>query len=62
MELSKYKLKELIEPIVYDGIKDGMYEISESNSSDLLTWNRLDLAFKLFYLYNFKKVEGIYSE
>lgn len=55
MELSKSKLKALIEPIVYDGIKEGAYEVAKCNSSDLLTWNRLDLGFKLFYLDNLKK-------
>ena len=52
MELSKNNLKGLIEPIVYDGIKDGTYKVSECDSSELLTWNRLDLGFKLFYLDN----------
>ena len=55
MELSKKNLKGLIEPIVYDGIKEGNFKVSECAPLELLTWNRLDLGFKLFYLENLKK-------
>ena len=62
MELSKNNLKGLIEPIVYDGIKEGTYKVSECDSTELLTWNRLDLGFKLFYLDNLKKNNSLALE
>ena len=39
-----------IEPFLYKELSEEKYLIKEVDSIDLLTWNRLDLAFKLFYL------------
>ena len=55
MEIKKEKLKNLVEPFIYDDLQLESYKISKINASDLLVWNRFDLAFKLFYLDNKKQ-------
>ncbi len=46
----KSKLKNRIEPFLYNDIPEDDISITKIRANYLLTWNRLDLAFKLFYL------------
>lgn len=55
MDITKQNLKNLIEPFVYDKLDNIKYEIKNIEAKKLLTWNRLDLAFRLFYLDNKNK-------
>lgn len=48
--VSKYKLKEVLEPFIYKQLDRNEYHIENLNPNSLLTWNRFDLGFKLFYL------------
>lgn len=48
--VEKGELAERIEPFIFDLLKHGEYEIDCVAPASLLTWNRLDLAFKLLYL------------
>ena len=50
--MKKKHLQKLIEPFIYNQLVNDEYRLTELRASDLLTWNRLDLAFKLFYLDN----------
>ena len=50
MKVSKQHLKGLIEPFIYDKLEGDEFEVVKKDAVELLTWNRLDLAFKLFYL------------
>lgn len=52
MKLAKQELQTKLEPFIYEKLKEDDYEIIKKNPNELLTWNRLDLAFKLFYLDN----------
>lgn len=53
------ELKEKLEPFIYDRLQKNVYEVTEVSPIKLLTWNRLDLAFKLFYLDNIDKNENL---
>ena len=53
MVLKKQDLGDKLEPFIYEKLKQDKYEIIEKNPKDLLTWNRLIVAFNLFYL-NYK--------
>lgn len=44
------ELKPLIEESVHELLAQEVYEYERINAQRLLSWNRLDLAFKLFYL------------
>ena len=50
IKASKKQLNGLIEPFIYDILEDEKFEVVRKEAVELLTWNRLDLAFKLFYL------------
>lgn len=43
-------LKELVEPHFHNELKDGAYTVRITEPATLLTYNRLDIAFKLLYL------------
>lgn len=45
-------MKNKIESFLYEKLKDKEYIYESKASKSLLTWSRLDLAFKLFYLEN----------
>jgi hypothetical protein len=64
--MKKNKLKKMIEPFIYDKLTKEEYEIKTIKAIDLLSWNRLDLAFKLFYLdnkrTNFELAKKVYKE
>lgn len=48
--IKKDELKQKLEPFIYDQLQKDLYEIVSLNPIQLLSWNKLDLAFKLFYL------------
>ena len=48
--ISKKDLLKLIEPHFSGDLDKDIYDINTINSVDLLSNNRFDLAFKLFYL------------
>tara|TARA_R110001592_G_scaffold338346_2_gene625356 strand:- start:6193 stop:7683 length:1491 start_codon:yes stop_codon:yes gene_type:complete len=48
--MKKIEFKKLIDEFIYDELTKDEYKVYSINSSELITWNRLDLAFKLFYL------------
>ena len=48
--LTKEKVLELIEPHFFKDIKEDLYKEKSIHASELLTYNRLDIAFKLLYL------------
>lgn len=48
--LNKPQIKNCIEPFLYEQLPDSEFSVSTIPAKKLLTWNRLDLAFKLFYL------------
>ncbi len=48
--IGKNGLKGRIEPVLLERLRKSEYNVISVPSRDLLTWNRLDLAFKLFYL------------
>jgi len=48
--LSLADVKKRIEPHFYDTLTEDDYIVSMRNPHELLTWNRLDVAFKLLYL------------
>lgn len=48
--IAKEAIKDKIEPFIYDKLNRSYYEVNDINPIRLLTWNRLDLAFKIFYL------------
>jgi len=50
--IKKQDLKNKLEPFIFNKLQKDEYEIQNIDSKKLLTWNRLDLAFKLFYLDN----------
>ncbi|NQZ87038.1 MAG: hypothetical protein HRT54_05600 [Colwellia sp.] len=52
--IKKESLTKLIEPFIYNDLADKTYVVETLDSRSLLTWNRLDLAFKLTYLDNIK--------
>ena len=63
--IKKEKLEVLIEPHIFKNLKKKEYSLEILPPSLLLTWNRLDLAFKLFFLNNRDKgkfVEDIYAK
>lgn len=48
--IKKIDLMNLIEPHFYEDLKEESYEVSARQPYGLMTWNRLDIAFKLIYL------------
>ncbi len=48
--MKKQDFKNLVEPFIYENLKYDNYEVYKMDPINLLTWNRFDLAFKLFYL------------
>lgn len=50
--IKKQALRNRLEPFIYEKLEKDEYKQETINSKKLLTWNRLDLAFKLFYLDN----------
>lgn len=64
--IDKNKLKKLIEPHFYDKLITENYEIETLKANELLTNNRLDLAFKLIFLemleYDVSFAKKIYKE
>ena len=50
VKVSKKQIKGLIEAFIYDELRDDEFEVIKINARQLLTWNRLDLAFKLYFL------------
>ena len=50
--MDKKKINDKIDKFIYDKLHKNNYEVEKFKAVDLLTWNRLDLAFKLFYLDN----------
>lgn len=59
MRIKKENIKEKIEPFVYERLSRDYYEISTCPARKLLTWNRFDLGFKLFYLENIDRAPEI---
>ncbi|WP_432772786.1 hypothetical protein [Francisella salimarina] len=59
MNVCKHSLSQKLEPFIFNRLQKDRYEIVELSPSKLLTWNRLDLAFKLFYLDNKDKNKEI---
>lgn len=55
--IKKEELKQKLEPFIYEKLQKDTYEVIKLNPIELLTWNKLDLAFKLFYLDNKVKNE-----
>lgn len=51
----KNDLKNKVEFFIFNKLKKSNYDVKRVKASNLLTWNRLDLAFKLFYLENKEK-------
>lgn len=62
MHINKKELKGKVEPFIYDKLEKNQYEVNTINSRELLTWNRFDLAFKLFYLDYIKVYPRIANE
>jgi len=50
--LYKQQIQSAIEPFIYEKLSKDSYHIERVLANKLLTWNRFDLAFKLFYLDN----------
>jgi len=50
MTLNRLNLKDKLEPFIYEKLDKDEYDVLEKNPVELLTWNRLDLAFRIFYL------------
>lgn len=50
--LKRVDLQKLIEIFIYKNLERKEYQVKKQFAKELLTWNRLDLAFKLFYLDN----------
>ncbi|PHR51630.1 hypothetical protein [Cycloclasticus sp.] len=50
--LAREEIEGLVEPFIYENLGREKYQLNDQLSNELLTWNRLDLAFKLFYLDN----------
>ena len=50
--LGREELKKRVEPFIYSKLKESKYTVRQQVAHELLTWDRLDLAFKLFYLDN----------
>jgi hypothetical protein len=50
--IAKKDLKDKLEPFIYEKLKKESYEVIKIDPIKLLTWNRLDLAFRLFFLEN----------
>jgi ribosomal protein L23 len=48
--MKKVDFKKLIDEFIYDELTEDEYKVFSVYSNELLTWNRLDFAFKLFYL------------
>ena len=48
--IKKIDLQARIEPFVYEQLNEITYEVEVKTASSLLTWNRLDIAFKLCYV------------
>src|SRR6056297_1515930 len=46
----KNSLQGLVENFIYEELDEDKYELISIFSPELLTWNRFDLGFKLFYL------------
>lgn len=59
MNFKKKELKNKLEPFIYKKLEQKEYEVFSLNPITLLTWNRLDLAFKLFYLKYKEKVPNL---
>lgn len=59
---AKQNLKNKLEPFIYDKLTQEAYEVENISSKKLLTWSRLDLAFKLFYLQYKEKVPSLALE
>jgi hypothetical protein len=66
MLVKKETLINKIEPFIYDSLEKENYEVDSLAPDSLLTWNRLDLAFKLFFLKNHRNcsqlAEKVYYE
>lgn len=64
--INKAELKKLVEPHFHGELKKELYEVNVKEPHELLTWNRLDIAFKLIYLeYRYTCeffAKGIYDE
>jgi len=52
--INKIDLQARIEPFIYERLDEITYKVEVKSAGLLLTWNRLDLAFKLCYLDNKK--------
>ena len=50
MIVKKEFLKDKLEPFIYEKLSQDEYKIIEKNPRELLSWNRLIVAFNLFYL------------
>jgi len=64
--LKKSELKNYIEPFIFEQLNKETYTCKRKSANSLLTWNRFDLAFKLFYLdmkaKNLKLATDIYAQ
>jgi hypothetical protein len=62
----KIYFKNKLEPFIYERLKNKKYKLMNLSASNLLTWKRLDLAFRTFYLEykdkNIELAERIYIE
>ena len=54
--MNKNKLKLLIEEHLHADLENINYPIKQYKATELLTHNRFDLGFKIFYLKNYKKI------
>lgn len=50
MKINKSGLKGLVEPFILESLDDEFYNVIRIHSSKLLTYNRFDIAIKLFFL------------
>jgi hypothetical protein len=66
VKVQKSFLKNKVESFIYNKLTEDFYEISELNSTKLLTWNRFIISFNLLYLdlkdKNQKLADKIYYE
>lgn len=59
---TKEELINSIEPHIYKNLNKKEYEVHNENPVNLLTYNKLDIAFKLFYLENRYKLPALAKE
>lgn len=61
-KVKKNSLKGLVDGFIYDKLEKTEYVITEKLATELLTWNRFDLGFKLAYLDNTQQCPELAEE